>query len=57
MIVIPDDVQNDNTVQDAAWRLREAIDIHGEGHSVVEKRKAQLQSWIDHSRAADNFRK
>jgi hypothetical protein len=55
-IEIPTDVQNDNTVQDAAWRLRQAIDSHGEGHPIVVKREAQLQSWIDHSRAATIFR-
>ena len=51
-IEIPADVQNVNTVQDAAKRLRTGLDIaHGdESRSYVRLYKLNLQAWIDHAR-------
>lgn len=50
-IVIPPDVMNVNTVQDAAARLRAAlVRARGEETASVVKARADLAGWIDHAR-------
>ncbi len=55
-ISIPVSVRNNNCVQDAAYRLREKIELFanspaGYGDRSIAKSRAALQSWIDHALA------
>jgi len=50
-VKIPAAVQNVNTVQDAAARLRAAIESCGADSELAASRRLQLNKWIRHALA------